>query len=98
MFGRRGRWLEFLQQYPFNLIQCAGKSPELAMADYLSRVGHGEQVATLFMTVSALGRAESDSAYKLFPILGIREIQQAQRSCPAIGELNILELAKNDRD
>ena len=96
MFGRRERWLEFLQQYPFNPIHCAGKSPELAMADYLSRVGHGEQVATLCMTASALGRAESDSAYKLFPILGIKEIQEAQRSCPEIG--NILELAKNDRD
>ena len=83
VFGWRGRWLEFLQQYPFNPIHCAGKSPVLAMADYLLRVGH---VATLCMTASALGRAESDSAYKLFPIIGINEIQEAQRSCPAIGE------------
>ncbi|CAB4015926.1 Hypothetical predicted protein [Paramuricea clavata] len=60
--GRRGRWLEFLQQYPFDPIHRAGKSPELAMADYLSRVGHGEQVATLCMATSTLGQAESDSA------------------------------------
>ena len=73
VFGRRGRWLEFLQQYPFNPIHRAGKSPELAMADYLSRVGHGEQVTTLCMTASALGQAESDGVYKLFPILGIRD-------------------------
>ena len=83
VFGWRGRWLEFLQLYPFNPIHCAGKSPVLAMADYLLRVGH---VATLCMTASALGRAESDSAYMLFPIIGINEIQEAQRSCPAIGE------------
>ena len=49
------RWLEFLQQYPFNPIHRAGKSPELAMADYLSRVGHGEHVATLCMTAESLG-------------------------------------------
>ena len=37
--GRRGRWIEQLQQYDINPIHKAGKSPELSMADYLSRVG-----------------------------------------------------------
>ena len=85
MFGRCGRWLEFLQQYPFNPIYRAGKSPELAIADYLFRLGHREQIATLGMTASVLGRAESDSAYQLFPILAIKEMRDAQRSCPAVG-------------
>ena len=35
--GRRGRWIE--QQYDINPIHKARKSPELSMADYLSRVG-----------------------------------------------------------
>ena len=61
--GRRGRWLEFLQQYPFNPVHRAGKSPELAMADYLSRVGHGEQVAALRIASLAMYQAETDSAY-----------------------------------
>ena len=37
--GRRGRWMELLQQYHINPIHKAGKSPEMSMADYLSRVG-----------------------------------------------------------
>ena len=61
--GRRGRWLEFLQQYPFNPVHRAGKSPELAMADYLSCVGHGEQVAMLQTANLAMKQAETDGAY-----------------------------------
>ena len=84
--GRRGRWLEFLQQYPFNPVHRAGKSPELAMADYLSRVGHGEQVASLRLANLATNQAESDGAYRLFPILSEKDIRDAQKSCPAVGE------------
>ena len=36
--GRRARWLEMLQQYDINWVHKSGKSPEMAMADYLSRV------------------------------------------------------------
>ncbi len=61
--GRRGKWLEFLQQYPFNLVHQAGKFPELAMADYLSRVGYGEQVAMLWIANLATKQAETDGAY-----------------------------------
>ena len=46
--GRRGRWIELLQQYEINPIHKAGKSPELSMADYLSRVGaNGGLVAAI---------------------------------------------------
>ena len=34
--GRRGRWLELLQQYDFKIIHKAGRSQEMTMADYLS--------------------------------------------------------------
>ena len=36
--GRRGRWMEFLDQFEMNVIHRPGKSPELSMADYLSRI------------------------------------------------------------
>ena len=36
--GRRGRWLDFLQQFDMRIIQKRGKSPEMRIADYLSRV------------------------------------------------------------
>ena len=38
--GRRGRWIEFLQDFDIHLIHRSGKSPELSMADYLSRISH----------------------------------------------------------
>ncbi|KAK3883777.1 hypothetical protein Pcinc_011902 [Petrolisthes cinctipes] len=36
--GRRGRWIDFLQQFDINPIHKAGRSPAMSMADYLSRV------------------------------------------------------------
>lgn len=84
LVGEGGGW-NFCSNILLNPIYRAGKSPESAMADYLSRVEHREQIATLRMTASVLGRAESDSAYQLFPILEMKEIQDAQRSCPACG-------------
>ena len=83
---RRGKWLEFFQQYPFNPLHRAGKSPELAMADYLSCVGHGEQVAALRMASLAMYQAETDSAYRLFQMLSENDIREAQRTCPAVGK------------
>ena len=38
--GRRGRWIEFLQNFDIRLMHRSGKSPELSMADYLFRVRH----------------------------------------------------------
>ena len=36
--GRRARWLEYLQEFDITSIHKAGKSPELSIADFLSRV------------------------------------------------------------
>ena len=38
--GRRGRWLETMEQYEINLIHKPGRGPEMSMADYLSRIIH----------------------------------------------------------
>jgi len=43
--GRRGRWLDLLQQFDMEVIAKGGKSPEMRIADFLSRVtlsGHCE--------------------------------------------------------
>ena len=37
--GRRGRWIDFLQQFHIRPVHRAGKHPDMTMADYLSRVG-----------------------------------------------------------
>ena len=36
--GRRGRWLDFLQQFSMVIVPKKGKSPAMSIADYLSRV------------------------------------------------------------
>lgn len=36
--GRKARWVEYLQQYDMELIHRSGKSKEMSMADYLSRI------------------------------------------------------------
>ena len=36
--GRRGRWFDLLQQFSMNIIPKKGKSPEMTMADFMSRV------------------------------------------------------------
>ena len=51
--GRRGRWIEFLQQFQFNPIHKKGRSSVITMADYLSRVkadGDVKKVAPLKMS------------------------------------------------
>ena len=65
--GRRGRWIEFLQQFQFQSYHRPGKSPELSMADYLSRVGHGELAASL----QCLAKCASESVDwgELIPLL-----------------------------
>ena len=66
------------------------------MADYLSRAGHGEQVAALRIASLAMYQAETDSAYRLFPMLSEHDIREAQRTCPAVGKyLEACEAGKN---
>ena len=36
--GRRGRWLDLIQQFDMKVTHKKGKSPEMRIADYLSRV------------------------------------------------------------
>ena len=66
--GRRGRWIEQRQQYDINPIHKAGKSSELSMAEYLSRVGadgglvaaiqHDEEILDPDPPVSAIVKPE----------------------------------------
>ena len=36
--GRRGRWLDLIQQFDMKVTHKKGKSPEMRIVDYLSRV------------------------------------------------------------
>jgi transposase InsO family protein len=52
--GRRGRWIEFLQQFDMYLQYRKGASYELSMADYLSRVTASGNVSTEKGTVGVV--------------------------------------------
>ena len=46
--SRRGRWIDFLQQFEINVIHKKGKSSIMSMADYLSRVSYdGDYIANI---------------------------------------------------
>ncbi len=42
--GRRGRWIDFLQQFEISMVHKKGKNPMMSMADYLSRVTTAPQL------------------------------------------------------
>ena len=44
--GRRGRWLDLVQQFDMRVTPKKGKSPDMRMADYLSRVNCEGEVTT----------------------------------------------------
>ena len=85
--GRRGRWINFLQQFDINPIHKAGRSPAMSMADYLSRVTSGDkdtetsggvvssvrQFATTFWDVDKLKRAQQEDS-------GLRDAVEAIQS------------------
>ena len=56
--GRRGRWFELLQQYHFKIIQKAGRSQEMTMAQYLPRVGVDGRLVAVVQQWSDVGVKE----------------------------------------
>ena len=77
--GRRGRWIEFLQNFDIHLIHRSGKSPELSMADYLSRVSHesvvDDEISHGSICKTSLKQVEEPSAR-----MGIECIKTEQRN------------------
>ena len=59
--GRRARWLEYLQEFDITSIHKSGKSPELSIADFLSRVradGSVEDDSPEIVTVAQVATPE----------------------------------------
>lgn len=81
--GRRGRWVELLQQYHMNLIHKSGRSPELSMADYLSRVAHESVKTEGENKIQArVASMEIDSPPDPTDGIELLHIKEAQRTCP----------------
>lgn len=82
--GRRGRWLDFLQQFDMTITHKKGKSPEMSIADFLSRVtcsgevkGQGGQAVEM---ISAALKSDDSSAV----MVSKEEILAEQNKCPVI--------------
>ena len=74
--GRRGRWLELLQQYDFKIIHKTGRSQEMTMADYLSRVGVDGRLVAVVQQGSDVGVKEEMA--ELFELDTIRQEQSKE--------------------
>ena len=95
--GRRARWLDYLQQFQIRPIHRPGTSPELSMADYLSRVGHhGFPLAMQCLSLQVVD-GKRDGIHQLTTLFTIEELRAAQRSCPAVGPV-IQELQSSRSD
>ena len=82
--GRRTRWIEYLQQFRIHSIHRPGTSPELSMADYLSRAGH-DMLQKLKCLSVQIQEAVSDGVHRLTTLFSAQETKDAQQLCPAVG-------------
>ena len=89
--GRRGRWIDFLQQFQINPIHKAGKHPDMTIADYLSRVGpNGDLVACV---TAGTRQLEPDLSTTVFTI---EQLRDEQRMDPQISPVRAALLSKQD--
>ena len=90
--GRRGRWMEFISQFDMEIVHKPGKSPEMSMADYLSRIvteGVDRQTHVF------CGMMSDEPGVVDF---GIEDIREAQSQCPVISELIRLFQVNGERN
>ena len=89
--GRRGRWIDFLQQFQIHPVHKAGKHPDMTIADYLSRVGpNGDLVACV---QAGTQRLEPDLTTTIFTIDQLRD---EQRMDPQISPVRAALLSKQE--
>ena len=106
--GRRGRWVEFLQDYDMELIHRAGSSRELSMADYLSRAAHEKACAAITVGKGGDNEAEhstgnlnvvqdKEPTKTWQELLSTSDIVAAQKRSPAIqGMLKLLQAEEGE--
>ncbi|KAK3865695.1 hypothetical protein Pcinc_028705 [Petrolisthes cinctipes] len=81
--GRRGRWINFLQQFDINSIHKAGHSPAMSLADYLSRVV-ADEVEGEFATSAVTGAPRL--AHTFWDTAKLMEAQQEDEEVKSVME------------
>ena len=74
--GRKGRWVEYLQEFEMNPIHKSGKSGDLSMADYLSRANSDGSCEKARIAHVRTEESQSHFATTLFEMDLIKEYQQ----------------------
>ena len=85
--GRLGRWIEFLQQFNFEPTHKAGRSPELTMADFLSRVTASGDYRSDNRTVAVAKWNACEWATTMFSLEELRTSQANDQVTKAILEI-----------
>ena len=93
--GRRARWIEYLQQFQMNPIHRPGTSPELSMADYLSRVNQTGMQKVMHCLSVLVTDSKDDAAQRLSTLFTVEDVRQPQEECPAVGP--VLPALKRNR-
>ena len=81
--GRRGRWVEYLQQFDMELVYRGGASKELSIADYLSRVSRNGQILGGKVAVV---KVAAEGAIPVKGFLSVETIKEAQEGDTEIQE------------
>lgn len=95
--GRRGRWLDFLQQFDMTITHKRGKSSEMSIADFLSRVKcsgevKGNESEPVEMISAALEGNESSETV----MVSKEDILVEQRKCSVIQQVKKAIVEKTD--
>jgi hypothetical protein len=89
--GRRGRWMEFIGQYEMEIVHKPGKSPEMSMADYLSRIvkeGFSRTMETSSEEKGNLcGMSKDKPLGEVVVSVSLEQIKQAQLACSTLREV-----------
>ena len=97
--GRRGRWLDFLQQFGMTIVPKRGKSPAMSIADYLSRVrcdGSCPQDGEMNAQVSAVAAVDGGVTEIIDDVVARSEIIEAQANDQSIRK--VIDAFQNSQD
>ena len=92
--GRRGRWLDFLQQFEMRITPKRGKSPEMRIADFLSRVRCNGDVVESYRESDLLAVTEVSQSDGI--LVSRTDVLKEQQQCPAISKVKEALLNKVD--
>ena len=74
--GRKGRWIEYLQEFDLTPIHKSGKSETMSIADYLSRVCSNGQCSPQINAPVQSGDSRSQVVTTMFDIEVVKDRQQ----------------------